>query len=362
MNDDERGRLLLSGPRGRRLCFELLGAGAAGPPTRFGRHAAQVPYADVRPAAVAELRAALRRTDLESVRRPDHLAAALARSVDRARYWQEPDDEDAALADDVVAAELAPIAEAVVRAPASRWWVEPVDGADQHVVGWPFDGVIALPEAVPDGLARWRADTVAGEAEAQRNRRRDVRADVSGGWWSTPPFAGLLCTARSRPRVTAGARDRAVPVGLSLVEDGMDWPTARTWPVQVPAGARIYEITGPDAWTALVARHPLEVTASRRRDWWLVTGWDGRWFIPDWAAVAARFDAVHVTVDGYLSTAGRALPVEDPSGPAATLLAGFDPDATWWLTDVRTGLGEPTDWRGDHDRQWGDDRYWEPAD
>ena len=98
------------------------------------------------------------------------------------------------------------------------------------------------------------------------------------------------------------------------------------------------------------------MTASRRHDWWRLTGRDGTWLIPDWAAVATRFDAVHLTVDGYLSTAGRAIPVEHPSGPAATVLAGFAPDETWWLTDVRPGLGQPVDWRCDDD-----DRQWQPA-
>lgn len=119
-----------------------------------------------------------------------------------------------------------------------------------------------------------------------------------------------------------------------------------------PEEARIYEITDAEAWTALVAQHPLEVTASRRHDWWRVTGREGTWVIPDWAAVATRFDAVHLTVDAYLTAAGRALPVEHPSGPARTVMAGFDPDATWWLTDVRPVLGEPTAWRCDDDRQW----------
>ena len=340
MTDEERARLLLSGPRGRRLCFQLLG----NPPFWHGRPA---PHD-----AVADLQAALRRTDLDDVGRPDRLAAALVASVDSARYWQEPDHEDVLLADDVVAAELAPVAGAVVRAPASRWWAERLDAADQHVVGWPFDGVIASPDAVPHGLDRWRADTVDAEAEAQRDRPADVRANWTGHWWSTPNFAGLLCTARSRSVETGDAGPRDVPVGLSLAEDRMGWRTARTWPVHPPAGARVHEITGPAAWTELVAQHPLEVTASRRHDWWRHTGRAGTWLIPDWAAVATRFDAVHLTVDGYLSTAGRALPV----GAAATVLAGWSPDETWWLTDVRSGLGEPTDWRCDDD-----DRQWEPA-
>jgi hypothetical protein len=332
VTDEERARLLLSGPRGRRLCFQLLGH----PPFRHGRPASHD--------AVTDLQAALRRTDLADVGRPDRLATALVTSVDSARYWQEPDHEDVVLADDVVAAELAPVAHAVVRSPASRWWTEPLAAADQHVVGWPLDGEISLPSAVPGGLDRWRADTVDGEAEAQRDRPADVGANWTGHWWSTPNFAGLLHTARSRPTGTAAAGTSALPVGLSLVEDRMGWRTARTWPVQPPAG--------PDAWTALVAQHPLEVTAARRHDWWRHTGRDGTWLIPDWAAVATRFDAVHLTVDGYLSTAGRALPVEHPSGPAATVLAGWDPDATWWLTDVRPGLGRPVDWRCDDDRQW----------
>ena len=68
-------------------------------------------------------------------------------------------------------------------------------------------------------------------------------------------------------------------------------------------------------------------------------------------AVGREFDAVHLTVDGYLSTAGRALPVDVPGAgrPVRTLLGGWDPDATWWLTDVLPALGAPTDWRRQDD-------------
>ena len=87
------------------------------------------------------------------------------------------------------------------------------------------------------------------------------------------------------------------------------------------------------------------VSAARRHDWSRVTGWSGAWAIPDWASVAADHDAVHLTVHGYLSTAGRALPVALDGRPARTLLGGWNPDATWWLTDVLPPLGRPTDWR-----------------
>ncbi len=176
---------------------------------------------------------------------------------------------------------------------------------------------------------------------------------MSGAWWFTPALTGRLVTTRTLPE--GGTDGPVAPVGLSLVEDEMGWVKARSRPVRLAAAARVFEVTGPADWAALVERYPLEVTASRRHDWWRVTGWDQGWAIPDWAAVAADVDGVHLSVDGYLSTAGRALPVRAPSigGQVATVLGGWEPDAIWWLTDVATGLGTPVDWRrDDHTQRW----------
>jgi hypothetical protein len=60
--------------------------------------------------------------------------------------------------------------------------------------------------------------------------------------------------------------------------------------------------------------------------------------------VAADWDAVHVSVAGYLTTAGIAIPA---GGGACTMLAGWDPDATWWLNDVLSLTSPPEDWRDD---------------
>jgi hypothetical protein len=106
------------------------------------------------------------------------------------------------------------------------------------------------------------------------------------------------------------------------------------------SGTRIYEIHRPDEWTELVARYPVDVTNCRRHDWWRATGLDGRWLIPDFTAVAADYDAVYVSVVGYLATAGRAPPVDD----ASTVLAGWDPDQTYWLTDVLALAGPAINW------------------
>jgi hypothetical protein len=82
------------------------------------------------------------------------------------------------------------------------------------------------------------------------------------------------------------------------------------------------------------------------RGWWQVTGLAGRRLIPDFTAVAADYDAIHVSIAGYLATAGRALPV----GDARTIMAGWDPDQTFWLTDVLAYAGPATHWV-DQDRQ-----------
>jgi hypothetical protein len=129
-------------------------------------------------------------------------------------------------------------------------------------------------------------------------------------------------------------------VGLALVEDGFGQRNARCWPVSPRPGARIYEISSPEDWTELVGRYPIDVSNSRRHDWWRTTGWAGRWLIPDFAAIAADYDAVHLSIAGYLTTAGRALSVDD----GRTVLAGWDPDQTFWLTEVLAASGPGTNW------------------
>jgi hypothetical protein len=130
------------------------------------------------------------------------------------------------------------------------------------------------------------------------------------------------------------------PVGLHLVEDALGWDSARCWSLQLRSEASIFEIGGEDDWAELVQRYPLAVAKSRRHDWWRATGRDLEWTIPDFYAVASDYDAVHLTVAGYLSTAGRAV----PAGDAHTVLAGWGPDETWWLTHSPQRIGPPARW------------------
>jgi hypothetical protein len=138
--------------------------------------------------------------------------------------------------------------------------------------------------------------------------------------------------------------------GLVLVEDEHGNEQARCHPLRPERTPRAYEITGPADWAALARDYPLTVDYSRRHDWWRASGSPGPWRIPDWAGIASDYDAVHLSIPGYLSTAGRAL----PAGEAYTLLGGWDPDQTYWLTDILVPSGRPTDWHqeGDEPSDW----------
>jgi hypothetical protein len=264
---------------------------------------------------------------------PDVLRSALVEAVDSGRYWQEPDDTDGWLATVPAASLLRPVAEVLADTSSAAWWWDRVDPATQTVVHW-ADGPATLPPRSDAAEAEaWSAASLAEELRAERDLPANPAAPVSGSWWSAPCSSTLPHSAR---RSAEG-----VPAGLCLVEDEMGWPAARTWPLRVRPGARVLEIHDAAGWTDLVARHPLPATASRRHDWFRCTGRTGEWLLPDWGSVAAEVDAVHVSVAAWLGTAGRAVDV--PGTTAATVLAGWDPDATWWLTDV-VESGHPTDW------------------
>jgi len=257
-------------------------------------------------------------------------------SVCAAMYWEPPQDEDLVLAEPEVAAALRPVAEAVAASPAAAWWTEPAEVTEPRYTSL-YDGRRPEPPALTGArtrLAAWRAETVKEERDSARDRSADLDDLITGSWWSTPTTASPVTTTRSLPGLGA--------VALAWQEDGLGERHAAIWPLAPARPPRVWEIDRPEAWTALVERYPLDVTHARRHDWYRATGRDGAWRIPDWHAVAADWDAVHLTVAGYLSTATRALPLADG---AATVLAGCDPDQTWWLSDLLTATSaDPERW------------------
>jgi hypothetical protein len=328
---------LLSGPRGRRLCWTLLDDSDHPAWARVQRGVLGGDLAGL----TGELAACVTRTDLTRISATtDELALlpALGEPVNLARYWGPADEQDRALSDPAVREVLLPVARAVTAAPAARWWATPAEPDRQQYVEWLGDHDYApvLTGAAAE-LVAWRSKMLEDERSAQ-TRPEDPAAAYGGYWWSAPVPSQLPRTTRSIPGVGA--------VGLTLVEDGYGWRNARCWPVRAQSGARIYEIHGPAQWADLVGSYPLDVSKARRHEWWQVTGLAGSWLIPDFAAVAADYDAIHVSIAGYLATAGRALPV----GDARTIMAGWNPDQTFWLADVLAYAGPSTRW-ADQDRQ-----------
>jgi hypothetical protein len=323
---------LLAGPRGRRLCWSLLEPGdfPGWDLVWDGAHRGNLT------GLTDELAACVARTDLDAtVVHADQLTllAALVEPVQTAMYWQKLDDDDYALSAREVQDALLPVAQAVITAPGARWWTSPLPATGQQYVEWPGEhgGAPALTDTATE-LATWRAATIEDERSAQE-RPEDPSAPWSGHWWSAPVPSWIPSTTRSIPGLGA--------VGLVLVEDGFGQRNARCWPLTPRPGARIYEISSAEDWTELVGRYPIDVSKSRRHDWWRSTGWAGKWLIPDFAAIAADYDAVHLSVAGYLITAGRALSVND----GRTVLAGWNPDQTFWLTEVLAASRPVTDWR-----------------
>lgn len=327
---------LLVGPRGRRLCLSVACAlhesvwaawlGSARHPS------------DER--ARADLIAVLHDVDPSPVRSwasVESFTGPLGDSVDAAMYWQPPDDQDVVAARPDVVDALRPVAAAVAAAPGAQWWTSSMDPEHQRCADLHHPGVAAdPPDADPPGvqLAAWRARTVEDGVRARAARPHDPAANHSGEWWSIPASSGLVRTTRALP--ASGS------VRLLWEEDGLGQEEATLWPARLTRSSRVYEVDGPASWVELVRRYPLDVSWARRHDWFKVTGRAGTWLIPDWRAVGQDWDAVHLTVLGYLSTATTALPLDED---AATLLGGFSPDETWWLTDcIDVDLSRPEHW------------------
>ncbi|SHI34060.1 hypothetical protein SAMN02745244_00143 [Tessaracoccus bendigoensis DSM 12906] len=248
---------------------------------------------------------------------------ALQRSVDAAMYWQEPDGDDLLCAIPQVSQALIRVARHAASAPIPGWWSEPVARDDQWEVAW------AEAPLQQDGeLLTWREEVVRAEVEARVNLPADITANASGCWWSRPPH-----WLTSSTRTTSDG----VPVGMRLVEDGLGWSEATVHKLAVPDHARVYEVDTPDAWARLCRDFPLEVTAQHRHDWYRTTRRDGDWVIPDWSAVAGSWSGIHLTVAAYVEAATTAIPV---TGRLSSVIAGCDPDTTWWFPGVVTRTGE----------------------
>jgi hypothetical protein len=348
---------LLAGPRGRRFCLELVLSGE-GQDTDEGAKLWQLlfhathrlesargqagtlfgPGVDepLPNPSVADIASALDKMPMIVVNETNSLEA-LAAAVDSARYWQEPDGTDGLLAAAGILSALERIAAHTVASPSISWWSGPV-ASDQWSVQFTDSGQdVAMRLPAEKALLLWRDDEVENEQTATRKRPADPHANWTGEWWSKPAVA--------LTKSTRTLRDLG-PMGLSLIEDRFGWKKADTERLHDQDPTRICEITDTDVWAELCWTYPLDVTATRRHDWYRVTGRSGRWVIPDWSRVSRDFDAVHLSTFAYLSSAGIVIKVD---GDAASMIAGWNPDETYWLTDVSSDPTTRTSWTLDNE-------------
>ena len=335
-------RSLLTGPRGRDFVAAVASrCSNAVRPALY--EAARNPHDED---AVRALARALSDVDLRCLSGLSVLEVyeALAESVADARYWQEPFEEDQVLASPRLDGILDPIGERVLSHEAAgawegglstqQWYVQWSDNPRPHLVG------------ARQTLAKWHRDVVEEEARALRERPADPRANWSGFWWSIPP--------RVLPSTSPG-HDWLGATDLILTEDEQCWEQATIWPMQPSGPVRVFEIATAADWVHLVEAAPVDVSRSRLHDWYRATGHVGNWFIPNWLQISDRYDAIHLKVTGYLETAGRFLPV----GSGGTVLAGWKPGATYWLTDCLVITGQAARWERKSSN--GANRRWQPV-
>jgi hypothetical protein len=184
------------------------------------------------------------------------------------------------------------------------------DSLDAHGIGDWWSAPIAIAEQfLLDSEWPQRSDLAHDVAIASS------RLDRYSSWWSTPDLPVSLdarVVRNGQPWLLDDYQSRPVVVSSTPVDFGNAKP-------------RVYEIASARDWAEFVNSYPYTAKSFLTYDWGYPdsTGL----IIPDWAKVAKDWDAVHVSVSGYLSAAYRPLPIRH----GWTVLAGWHPGATVWL-------------------------------
>lgn len=356
-SDSDKAELLLAGPRGRRFLLEFalaselarnpvrsegsfgyaatlaarnLASGHNGTGAWFGWNAVVPQQSEGSLAEVAQRLEALELPEPT----PVLIRKALVTATSTAQYWQAPEAEDALAAIPKMYAGLRCIADHVVDSTVTAWWWTPVAVSEQQSVHWEGTRTRGAAHLPREALLANRNHQRAAEQAALQERAAHPDVKWSGEWWSRPPD-----TVPSSTRLL----NDGTPAGLWFVEDPLGWEHAESVELVAPESASVFEISSAADWAELCARFPLEVTAQKWNDWGRSTSGSARWVIPDWSQVASCYDAVHLQVGAYLACAGRAIRL-DESSESSSVIAGWNPDETYWLSPVLAS--------DDQSRQW----------
>jgi hypothetical protein len=140
---------------------------------------------------------------------------------------------------------------------------------------------------------------------------------------------------------------------LACVWELDDHAPVGRWQLPTRPSARVYEIHAVADWVELVARYPHRIGPThsgwelpgpnqhRHEVAELIDASDGRAArtdvqvaMPDWVAVAERYDAVHLSWAGMLTSEGHVTPVPELGPNVVTLLRYWFSERTLWLNDV----------------------------
>jgi hypothetical protein len=298
---------------------------------------------------LARLVAGIDATSVPTPSRSD-LVGLLSDQVGSARYWQHPDGTDHAAATYEVRAALERVARHL--APACDWMDAPLDRGQ----AWTISGVQqAEPDLTSVAAALVRARTELQDEEQRHQSAEYPEYEPSGEWWS---WLGRPPTSTG----PTGTDRRPGPLRLYCEEDEFrdsdEDIVARR--LAVTGTDRIFEIRTAQDWADFCSEFPLDVTKSYRGNWWMATGRDSLhpddgtdrgWVIPDLAAAAEHYDGSHLTIATYLEASGTAIPVPPSHGRTngASVIAGWNPDETVWLSDRTVVETQP--WEEDPDSE-----------
>lgn len=188
------------------------------------------------------------------------------------------------------ATELRSTVEWLLGTEATATWFVPIDRAAQ---------VWVSPDSAPPDPSCFRPD-------AWRN-----------GTWLPPGRLGGPWTATAGDEVHEPAWLR-VHARRRAPDEA---PAAAMWHLVVAEEARVFEVDGPLAWRWLCRRYP--ASAGRGE------------VLPDWSAVAADWDGVHVSVGGLVTAHGVAV----GSASSWSTIRSWDAEGTLWLRWAFSGIG-----------------------
>lgn len=197
------------------------------------------------------------------------------------------------------------IATALAKAPASQWWWQPM----------PHDNQV------------WICDK-----PIRRGRGLPFATSYAHHWAATAPVTAL----------TTSTRLSRLPA-MALLSDQNHHPPLRAnpttlsaWKVPIKPEARIAEIHSPIDWITLVQKYP-----SHRTDRCLAPHLDEAWpdksltWTVDWHRLSHDYDAVHLSVAGWLTATSHLLSMPDNRGH--TFCEGWPTEATIWFRPVFSG-------------------------